>query len=237
MDELEIRTISPNLIKAYREAVYVVHLGDREIALQVNKASSQLAELMKEWEVTTAAFLTAFNPYSQPLDTQENEARQKKMWADALPMCPKIFPGIGRDKDDQWPHELSMLTLGIHLDDAKTLADQYEQNAFLWVSNEHGFVSLRLQHPIAEPTHQELKEWLLMLPRHYQLALLRRGEEGLKWLMTVSDNELGHWLLPGTWDLNKPWPLATPDGTAISAGTEMDRMFKLTASGLEKLYS
>ena len=79
MDELEIRTISPNLIKAYREAVYVVHLGDREIALQVNQASSQLAELMTEWEITTAAFLTAFNPYSQPLDTQENEARQKKI--------------------------------------------------------------------------------------------------------------------------------------------------------------
>jgi len=55
--------------------------------------------------------------------------------------------------------------------------------------------------------------------------------------MTVSEGEREHWLFPQYWDLNKPWPLATPDGTAISAGTEMDRMFKLTASGLEKLYS
>lgn len=237
MDELEIRTISPKLIKAYREAVYVVHLGDREIALQVNQASSQLAELMKEWEVTTAAFLTAFNPYSQALDAQENEARQKKMWIDALPMCSKIFPGIGRDKDGQWPHELSMLTLGIHLEDAKALADKYAQNAFLWVSNEQGFVSLKLQHPIGEPTNQELQEWTLGLSQAHMLALLRGSYPDVKWLMTISEAELEHWLFPQYWDLNQPWPLATPDGTAISAGTEMDRMFKLTASGLEKLYS
>ena len=140
------RSISPNLIKAYRQAIYVVHLGDREIALQVNQASLPLAKLMEEWEVTTAAFLTAFNPYSQVLDPAENEARQKQMWVDALSMCPKIFPGIGRDKNDQWPHELSMLALGIGLQDAQALADQYEQNAYLWISNEQGFVSLKLRH-------------------------------------------------------------------------------------------
>lgn len=237
MDELETRAISPRCIKAYREAVYVVHLGDREIALQVNKVSSQLANLMKEWEVTTAAFLTAFNPYSQILDAEENEARQKRMLADAQPLCPRIFPGIGRDKNNQWPHELSMLALGIFLDDAQKLADQYEQNAFLWISNEQGFVSLKLRHPIAEPTDAELHEWTLGLSQAHLLALMRNPRSDMKWLMTIPEAELEHWLFPQHWDLNQPWPLATPDGTAISAGTEMDRMFKLTASGLEKLYT
>ena len=236
MNELETKTISPALIKAYREAVYVVDIGDQEIALQVNKASSRLANLMVDWEVTTAAFLTAFNPYSQVLDPEENAARQKRMWADALPMCPKIFPGIGRDKDDQWPHELSMLALGIHLEDAQALADRYEQNAFIWISNEQGFVSLKLRHPIAEPSEQELYDWIQSLSQAHMLAVLRGSNLDLKWLMTISEAEREHWLFPQYWDLNQPWPLATPDGTAISAGTEMDRMFKLTASGLEKLY-
>ena len=237
MSELETKTISPVLIKAYREAVYVVDIGDQEIVLQVNKASSQLANLMVDWEVTTAAFLTAFNPYSKVLDPEENAARQKRMWADALPMCPKIFPGIGRDKDDQWPHELSMLALGIHLEDAQALADRYEQNAFIWVSNEQGFVSLKLRHPIAEPTEQELYDWIQSLSQAHMLAVLRGTNLDLKWLMTISEAEREHWLFPQYWDLNQPWPLATPDGTALSAGTEMDRMFKLTASGLEKLFS
>jgi len=237
MSELDTRGISPKLIKAYREAIYVVHLGDREIALQVGKVSAELAELMKDWEVTTAAFLTAFNPYSQVVDPTENELRQKKMWTDAQPMCPKIFPGIGRDKNDQWPHELSMLALGIHLEDAQTLADRYEQNAFLWISNEQGFVSLKLRHPIAEPIEQELYEWTLGLSQAHMLAVLRGSYPDLKWLMTISEVEREHWLFPQYWDLNQAWPLATPDGTAISAGTEMDRMFKLTASGLEKFYS
>lgn len=236
MNELETKSISPVLIRAYREAVYVVDIGDQEIALKVNKASSQLANLMVDWEVTTAAFLTAFNPYSQAFDPEENAARQKRMWADALPMCPKIFPGIGRDQDDQWPHELSMLALGIHLEDAQALADCYEQNAFLWISNEQGFVSLKLRHPIAEPTEQELYDWTLSLSQAHMLAVLRGAYPDLKWLMTISEAEREHWLFPQYWDLNRPWPLACPDGTAISAGTEMDRMFRLAASGLEKLY-
>jgi hypothetical protein len=237
MSEQDIRGISPNLIKAYREAVYVVDFGDGEITLQVGKANPALAKFMKGCDVTTAAFLTAFNPYSQVVDSVENEARQKSMWTDAQPMCPKIFPGIGRDKNDQWPHELSMLALGIRLEDAQALADRYGQNAFLWISNEQGFVGLRLCHPIAEPTTEELKEWLFKQPQHYQLAVLRGTNLDVKWLMTISEAETGHWLFPERWDLNQPWPLATPDGTAISAGTEMDRMFKLTASGLEKFYS
>jgi Protein of unknown function (DUF3293) len=237
MSELETRTISPNLIKAYREAVYVVDIGEQEIALQVNQRSSRLANLMKDWEVTTAAFLTAFNPYSQVMDPAENEARQKRMWADAKPMCPKIFPGIGRDIKDQWPHELSMLTLGISLQDAQALADRYEQNAFLWISNEQGFVSLKLRHPIAEPTEQELYDWIQSLSQAHMLAVLRGSNLDLKWLMTISELEMEHWLFPQYWDLNRPWPIATPDGTPIALGTEMDRMFKLAASGLEKLYS
>lgn len=237
MNELAIRTISPALIKAYRDAVYLIHLGDQEIALQVNQASHQLVKLMDEWEVSTAAFLTAFNPYSQTLDAQENEARQKKMWADAQPMCPKIFPGLGRDQRNQWPHELSMLALGIHLEDAQTLADRYEQNAFLWVSNEQGFVSLKLRHPIAEPTSQEWHEWTLHLSQAHMLALMQGTHPDAKWLMTIPEAELEHWLFPQHWDLNEPWPLATPEGAPISTGTEMDRMFRLAASGLEKLHS
>jgi hypothetical protein len=237
MTVTEPRTISPKLIKAYREAIYVVHLGDREIALQVNKTSPQLASLMAEWEVSTTAFLTAFNPYSITLDSHENEVRQKKMLADAQPMCSKIFPGIGRDKNDQWPHELSMLALGINLQDAQTLADQYEQNAFLWVANAQGFVSLKLRHPIAEPTDPELQEWMLGLSQPHMLAILRGAYPDFKWLMTISEAEMEHWLFPQYWDLNQTWPIASPDGTPISAGTEMDRMFRLAASGLEKLYS
>jgi len=94
-----------------------------------------------------------------------------------------------------------------------------------------------LRHPIAEPTEQELYDWIRGLSQAHLLAILRGVNIDRKWLMTISEAEMEHWLFPEYWDLNRPWPLATPDGTAISAGTEMDRMFKLTASGLEKLYS
>ena len=49
--------------------------------------------------------------------------------------------------------------------------------------------------------------------------------------MTVSEGEQAHWLSPTDWDLNKPWPLAKPDGSSMGIGTELDRIFKIIAAG------
>ncbi len=54
--------------------------------------------------------------------------------------------------------------------------------------------------------------------------------------MSTPALEQAHWLAPEQWDLNKIWPLARPDGTAMGIGTEMDRMFKLIAAGIQKVY-
>ena len=143
--------------------------------------------------------------------------------------------GFGQDIAEQWPKEPSILILGITESQAEVLADKYSQNAFIWIGSLDAFPTLRLRHPIALPTSDELTEWLSKLA----INLLRKAKQlsplDQAWIMSVSDSEQIHWLDPDSWNLNKVWPLAKPDGSAMGIGTELDRVFKLIAAGQSQI--
>ena len=235
MTKAKNHDISAALIKAYRMAVYTIQLQEREIVLQIGQTHRELVQVMKEHEVNTAAFLTAFNPYGQVVSTLDNQSAQKQLLSDLAQLKIPFLLGKGQDIDRLWPEETSVLALGIRLQDAEILADRYRQNAFVWIGTNDGFVSLRLRYPIAIPTPNEAQQWIDLLPLHLQHHARSMTSTELAWLMSVPDAELEHWLLPESWDLNIPWPLARPDGSAMGVGTELDRVFRLIHSGVQTL--
>lgn len=141
-------SISPELVKAYCEADYVIRIADKDIVLKVGEASSELARLMRAYEVTSAAYLTAFNPFSAASSAQENQLNQSFLTADIDSLGLKYILGEGRDVANLWASEASVLIMGISFQSAELLAKRYQQNAFLWISGDDGFVSLNLRYPI-----------------------------------------------------------------------------------------
>jgi len=139
--------ISAELEKAYREALYVIHCEDKNIVLRVEHANPELAALMKIHETNSAAFLTAFNPYSILSTAEENVRNQNSLIADIHSLGLTSIAGEGSDSSNLWPSEPSVLALGISLQSAELLADRYGQNAFLWISSDDGFVGLNLRYP------------------------------------------------------------------------------------------
>jgi hypothetical protein len=129
------------------------------------------------------------------------------------------------------------LALGITLSQAEHLADEFGQNAFLWIANPEGFVNLKLRYPIADPSDDEVAHWLDQLPEHLRSTATRLAREERNWLMSATQAEQYHWLAPESWDWNTPWPNTRPDGCPTAIGTEMDRMFKLVSNGMERYYS
>lgn len=80
------------------------------------------------------AFLTACNPYSQPLSATDNRMRQRRLLQTLrdLPGHLGIHPGIGvGPADAQAPRwrEPSLFVTGITLDQTGRLMHQFEQNA------------------------------------------------------------------------------------------------------------
>jgi hypothetical protein len=231
-----IKTVHPNRVRAYREAIYIVNEGDDAIALKVGEVSPALAALMHLHKAQTAAIITAYNPYSEIQPSAENERMQAALVAELKATAAVCFDAIGTDPEDNWEPEASTLALGISFVDAERLADQFDQNAFIWINTADAFVSLRLRFAIGEPKQDEVQDWIATLPESIEAEAQARTIKEQALLMSVPRTEQLHWLNPHGWDLNQVWPLACPDGSAMGIGTEMDRMFKLIAAGIQKVY-
>jgi hypothetical protein len=230
------KTVHPNLVRTYREAIYTVNEGDDAIVLKVGEVNHALAKLMHVHKATTAAIITAYNPYSEIQPSAENGRMQAALAAEIKPKSIACFDAIGSDPEGEWDPEPSTLALGISLVDAERLADQFGQNAFIWINTADAFVSLRLRFEIGAPKQEEVRDWIKTLPEPMQREARARTIKEQALLMSVPRHEQFHWLNPRGWDLNQVWPLACPDGSAMGIGTEMDRMFKLIAAGIQKVY-
>jgi hypothetical protein len=80
----------------------------------------------------SAAFITAWNPFSQNLPAKENQARHDELKANIKKRGLVCIDGIGKHPSNNWPGEVSVLVLDLDLEEAKSLARQYEQHAFVW---------------------------------------------------------------------------------------------------------
>lgn len=228
------RTIHPTLIRAYREAKYVVQYLE-PIELRIGWANENLKGLLEVFDATTAAFITAFNPYSEVLSDEGNEQAQNQLRLDIENLGCEGVLGYGQDVAEEWPREQSFLAVGITESQAEALADKYGQNGYVWIGSTDALPVLRLRYPIGLPTAGDFAQWLSSLPVNQAAKARVLSSLDQAWLMSVSEAEQAHWLDPESWDLNNPWPLAKPDGSAMGIGTELDRVFKLIAAGQSQI--
>ena len=126
-----INPIDPVLWKAYEDTDFIVN-STPQCILKIGKASDQLRQLLNTNEVSTAAFVTAYNPFSKQLSNDENSARQENLVKEIKSRGLNLIQGLGQDPDHKWEGEPSVLILGIAFEAAKKLARTYEQNAFVW---------------------------------------------------------------------------------------------------------
>lgn len=124
--------IDPEMISAYMKTHYRVKLPDREITLRVGHRSAELERLLVAIGATSAAFITAANPLSRELPEAVNADRCAALARQALDIGATVIPALGSAPDRSWV-EPSWLILGIAFDDATAMADEYEQNAFVWL--------------------------------------------------------------------------------------------------------
>jgi hypothetical protein len=123
--------LDSELIEAYSATEYRVD-SDPPLALAVGVASSALKSVYSARRVDSAAFVTAYNPFSQQLSEQQNAFRQEALGAELAKRGLTFIAGVGQHPSGDWPGEPSFLVLGIALEAAKSLGRQFEQNAIIW---------------------------------------------------------------------------------------------------------
>jgi hypothetical protein len=127
----KINPIDPALWEAYEKTHFIVQ-STPEFVLKIGQYSEEIKQLFKHHSLSTAAFITAYNPFSQQLSESENLERQEKLLYEIQSRGLNLLKGLGQDPDHKWEGEPSVLILGIALEAAKKVARTYEQNAFVW---------------------------------------------------------------------------------------------------------
>lgn len=123
--------IPSDLIEAYRATHFKV-LEPRPITLRVDHHSAELAELFKEMGVSCAGYLTAWNPYSAATSAADNEAAQLSLIRSLSLEGYPTLKALGVDPAGKWPGEESVFVPGLDLERAKSLGDEFGQNAIVW---------------------------------------------------------------------------------------------------------
>ena len=127
--------IDASTVEAYRSTIYRVN-GNPQISLIVDAASSALLSLHQSANVSSSAFITAYNPFSEVVSTSENLRLQGLLAIELKSMNLQYLEGVGQHPSNQWAGEPSFLVLGIDLDVAKRLGTQFKQNAILWCGSD-----------------------------------------------------------------------------------------------------
>ena len=131
MDEHQSK-LEPDLIAAYKNTSFQAHVGDEMITLRVGQQCPALQAVFEQHNVTTACYITAYNPFGRLLTRQENEDRNARMRTKLASAYP-IFDGVGVDPNGEWEGEASFLALGASKDASLALAEAWEQNAVVFV--------------------------------------------------------------------------------------------------------
>ena len=127
--------LSADLIKAYELTDFRV-LEPTVFTLRVGQQAPELTKLYAQMGVTSAGYLTAWNPYSAETSDEDNKKVQlrllRKLSLEGFPTS----SAFGVDPAGTWPGEESIFVPGLGLERAKSLGSEFGQNAIVWAGDD-----------------------------------------------------------------------------------------------------
>ncbi|AOY98289.1 hypothetical protein BKK81_02525 [Cupriavidus sp. USMAHM13] len=123
-------------LQAYLETHYRVR-GGMPFTMRIGERCEALAVLHASAGVRCSAFITAWNPYSQPdpdaaANAAANAVRQQALAQGLMRTGLRYIDGIGQHPSNGWAGEESLLVLGLAREAAEALGRHYGQNAIVW---------------------------------------------------------------------------------------------------------
>ena len=118
----------PDLKAAYRNTTYCVDYPAGNFGIRIDELCAPLDTLLREQGVSTWVYVTACNPHSRLLSSEENAARHAQLLAHAGALGLKVFAGRGKADRGDWVEE-SLLILGLDKTAAVALGAAFGQSA------------------------------------------------------------------------------------------------------------
>jgi Protein of unknown function (DUF3293) len=120
--------IPSELQRAFEETHYIVH-HQIPFTLRIGQNSPELDALLEVHGQSCAAFITAWNPMCQQLSESKNHIRHQALLYELQQCGLRWISGVGCHPSNGWPGEESVLVLGVGLEDAQRISQQFKQMA------------------------------------------------------------------------------------------------------------
>lgn len=132
--------LDPGLIDHYRRTEFRVADQGFAFTMRVDQPCPDLVICLAQYHVTEVAYLTAWNPRSEPTSIETNLLAQRTLKSDVAAGGWGFLSGEGVGADGDWAPEPSILVLGISFEAACGLGRQYGQNAIVTARVDEGAV-------------------------------------------------------------------------------------------------
>ena len=127
--EYNSNNIDQSLLSAYQDSVYETF--NPALQIKIGEENEELSVFLFDNNVYTWAFVSASNPFSIKISTEENEKRHQSLINLVNNSELRCIEGEGKSEDSSWS-EKSLLILDISKKDAIKLAQTFEQNALVF---------------------------------------------------------------------------------------------------------
>ena len=128
--------ISAQLIAHYTQALYRIGATAEFITLRIDQYSQSLVQFLAASDQSCAAIISAYNPYSELLSDAENLAAHESLRNSLIHHATPGIESLNIDPSGAWPVEKSFFIPGIDINAAKSLGQQFRQNAIVWIDRD-----------------------------------------------------------------------------------------------------
>jgi len=128
--------INEQLIANYHNTHYQIGTISGLITLRIDHFSQALAEFLLTSHQSTAAIISAYNPHSQSLSSEENQSAHESLRQHLMQHGHPMIGGLNIDPTGQWPQEKSFFVLGVDLETARAIGQHFKQNAIVWIQSD-----------------------------------------------------------------------------------------------------
>lgn len=127
--------MNDELIRAYESTDFIV-FDTEGFVLRIGERNEAVISLMKRTKVDLAAYISAQNPFSRQLTSEENARRHQELLESLKKSNYAFVEGEGRspvtNENIVW-REASVLVMGVSSEEARSIGRKWEQNAIVLI--------------------------------------------------------------------------------------------------------
>ncbi len=128
-------SLDRNLADSYLNTSYwaeLIRMDEQGANLRIGQPHPEaVTQQLEEFGIKSYAFITAWNPGSQPLDQWHNRWRNLNLEMELHPHCRLLRRGMGIGTNENWQSEESFWALDIPVEKAVEIGRQFGQNAMV----------------------------------------------------------------------------------------------------------